>query len=84
MKKSNCATIMVGEYKYSIDSDTMADIELKSGAIIKGVRIVGTTMLNDSLRVVGDEGINQIPVNLIKNITEPGKPQFPGITKTKK
>lgn len=83
-KKFNCATIIVGDNKIFIDSDTIADITLKSGVVYEKVRVVGTNMMGDGLRVVTTDGINEIPNRLIKTIKDSEVTDFPGITVTKR
>ena len=83
-KKSNTATIRVGDKRVFIDSDAIVDIELKSGVKYEKLRVVGINMMGDGLRVVTDDGVNQIPTNVIKSIKDSGETEFPGVTITNK
>lgn len=85
MKKANVATILVGNKKYSIESDTIVDVTLKSGVVHKDLRVVGITQMNDGLRVVGPDGINEIPTKLIEKIVDTQNTGgFSGVTVTMK
>lgn len=85
MKKANVATILVGNKKYSIESDTIVDVTLKSGVVHKDLRVVGITQMNDGLRVVGPDGINEIPTRLIEKIVDTQNTGgFSGVTVTTK
>lgn len=70
MKKSNVATILVDDKKYSIESDTIVNITMKSGIVHENLRVVGITQMNDGLRVVGSDGVNEIPTRFIKKIVD--------------
>lgn len=85
MKKANVATILVGDKKYSIESDTIVNVTLKNGVVHKDLRVVGITQMNDGLRVVGPDGINEIPTRLIKDIVDTQNAGgFSGVTVTTK
>lgn len=83
-KRSNVATIIVDKKKYSIESDAIVDIKTKTGVEHKGVRVVGVTMMNDGLRVVGKDGINEIPTKIIDTIEDSEGVEFSGVEVTNK
>ena len=83
MKKSNVATIRIGDKRCFIDSDAVVDIELTSGVKYEKLRVVGTNEMGDGLRVVTNDGVNQIPIKLIKTIKDSGETEFPGVTLTR-
>lgn len=83
MKKSNVATIRIGDNRCFIDSDAIVDIELTSGVKYEKLRVVGTNEMGDGLRVVMNDGVNQIPIKLIKTIKDSGETEFPGVTLTR-
>jgi hypothetical protein len=80
MKKSNAATIVSEGKKFYLDNDAIVNITLKSDVVYEEVRVVGINMMGDGIRVVGKDGINEIPTKLIKNITDCGKTEYPGVT----
>lgn len=79
-KRSNVATVVIDKKKYFIESDAIADITMKTGIKHEGVRVVGINVMGDGLRVVGKDGISEIPTNLIKHIQDSKNSTFPGVT----
>lgn len=79
MKKSNVATVRINDKKYMIESDTAVTLQLANGSV--SGRVVGTSNMGDALRIVTEkEGISEVPLKLIKKISEKNKGAFSGIT----
>lgn len=83
-KKSNVATFIKGDKKYSILSNTIVKIEQESGSVFEGLRVTGMNRMGDCIRCVSaDDGIVEIPINTIKTIIDTENaddPNFSGVT----
>ena len=73
------AVFKINGKKHSIEGDTIVNIKMNAGHEYKEVRVTGISKMHDALRVVSDDGVSEIPINLIKSITDAGKTKFPGV-----
>lgn len=70
-KKSNVATIVIGNSKYEIESDTIVNITMSSGAVFEYLRVTGLSRMGDCIRCVSKtDGIVEIPYKNIKKIED--------------
>ena len=66
--------------KCNIEGDAIVNIKMVAGHEYNEVRVTGISKMHDALRVIGKDGLNEIPIKLIKSITDAGKTKFPGVT----
>ena len=84
-KKSNVATVLIGNSKYEIESDTIVNIDLKNGGMYKNLRVTGVSRMGDCLRCVSkDDGIIEVPFKSIDKIVDvdADKKEFAGVKVT--
>lgn len=83
LRRGVAATIIIGQgrykRKYMIENDAIVDI-ITDKITYSEVRVVGMNMTGDCIRVITNETqLNEIPVNLIKNVKDCGKKDFSGV-----
>ena len=79
-RKGVVAVFKLNGKKYSIEGDAIVNIAMTSGTVYKEVRVTGISKMHDALRVITTDGLNEIPINLMKNIVDAKKTEFSGVT----
>ena len=78
-KNAICGTD-VHIYEWNEWAQNTISVGMTAGHEYNEVRVTGISKMHDALRVIGKDGLNEIPIKLIKSITDAGKTKFPGVT----
>ena len=76
MRRDIVAVFKLNGNKYSIEGDAMVDIEMVSGAKYTNMRVIGMGRSGNTIKAIGKDGMNELPIATIKTITDSGKPEF--------